>query len=79
MPSTLVTRNVTISGRRTSIRYEPEVWRALEILCRRKNISLHEFCSRVDAVRGESGLTSAIRAEMVTYFVEALARAEAKD
>ena len=77
MPSSLVTRNVTISDRRTSIRFEPEMWRALEVLCQREGVSIHEFCSRVDSVRGESGLTSAIRAEIITYFLQALERAEA--
>lgn len=77
MSSSLVTKNVTISGRRTSIRLEPEMWRALEMLCRREGVSLHQFCSRVDSARGETGLTSAIRAEIVTYFLAALERAEA--
>ncbi len=51
------------------------MWAALEELCMREGITLHEFCTEVERRRGEATLTAAIRAEIVTYYRRALARA----
>ncbi|HEU0118665.1 MAG TPA: ribbon-helix-helix domain-containing protein, partial [Alphaproteobacteria bacterium] len=40
--STLVSRNVTIAGHRTSVRLEPEMWSGLSEICRRERATLHE-------------------------------------
>ncbi len=66
--STLVNRNVTIDGRRTSLRLEPAMWDALEEICRREETSQHELCAKIDERRCASSLTAAIRVFMVTYF-----------
>jgi len=68
MVSTLVCRNVTVSGHRTSIRLEPEMWDALHELCRREGKSVNAVCSMVDRARRASALTSALRVFIVTYF-----------
>ncbi len=65
---TLVNRNVTIGGRRTSIRLEPAMWDALEEICQRENLTRNELCGKIDKFRHTSGLTAAIRVFIVSYF-----------
>ena len=74
--STLVSRNVTVAGRRTSIRLEPVMWRALEQISARQGISVFEFCTRVQERRPGGNLTAGVRAEIVAYLLENLATAE---
>ncbi len=66
--STLVNRNVTIGGRRTSLRLEPAMWDALGEICRREEMSQHELCAMIDERRRASSLTAAIRVFIVNYF-----------
>ncbi len=68
MKSTLVSKNVTIRGKRTSLRLEEEMWEALREVCRRENVSIHDLCSMVEDRRGRSSRTSAVRAFVITYF-----------
>jgi predicted DNA-binding ribbon-helix-helix protein len=64
----LISRNVTIGARRTSLRLEREIWEALEDICQREKVSLNEMCCTIDQYRHNSNRTSAIRAFIVTYF-----------
>ena len=66
--STLVSRNVTVSGRRTSMRLEAAMWDALHAICRREGRSLHQMCSLISEQRQESSLTAAIRVFIMLYF-----------
>lgn len=66
--SVLHNRNVFVNGRRTSMRLELEMWDALEEIGAREKLTIHELCSRVDAARGESSLTGAIRIFIITYY-----------
>lgn len=69
MRSTLVSRNVTILGRRTSLRLEIELWEAIEEICEREGLSLHELCSLIEPVRMKgTSRTSAIRAFTILYY-----------
>lgn len=68
MPSRLVNRNVTVSGHRTSMRLEPELWDALAEIAAREGRTVNEICTEVDGRRRESTLTGAIRVFIVTYF-----------
>lgn len=68
MGSTLISKNVTIDGRRTSLRMEVEIWDALNDICHRESLSVHEICSLIDQRRHGSSRTSAVRAFIVTYF-----------
>ncbi len=68
MSSTLISRNVTVGGRRTSIRLEEDMWDALREVCVREGISVHHFCTEVDRTRKESSLTAAIRVALLAYF-----------
>ena len=60
--STLVSRNITLQDRRTSMRLEPAMWDALDEICRR------EVCTMVDRQRRESKLTAAIRVFVMAYY-----------
>ena len=42
--SSLVSRNITIFGRRTSVRLEPEMWVALNDIANRERCSVHDIC-----------------------------------
>lgn len=67
--TTLVSRNITVMGRRTSIRLEPEMWAALRDIARREQCSIHDLCSIVAyRKKPETSLTAAIRVFLMLYF-----------
>jgi predicted DNA-binding ribbon-helix-helix protein len=66
--STLVSRNVTVAGRRTSIRLEVPMWQALHQLCAREGKSVHQIVTEIDRDRTTSSLTAGIRVHLLTYF-----------
>lgn len=68
MQSKLISRNVTVNGRRTSLRLENATWGALDQICECEKISVHELCSMIEGVRYGSSRTSTVRAFIVTYF-----------
>ena len=68
MASSLVSRNITVAGRRTSMRLEPEMWGALSEICWREGVSTHDVCSLVDSRRRASSLTAALRVFIMDYF-----------
>lgn len=68
MGSTLICRNVTVSGHRTSVRLEWAMWDALHELCRREGKTAHAICSMVNRERQESSLTAALRDYIMSYF-----------
>ena len=68
MDSEFIRRNVTISGRRTSLRLESAIWQGLEEICRREKIGSQEICNLVENHRDQASRTSAIRIFVVNYF-----------
>lgn len=72
MDAKLLTRNVVIDGKRTTIRLESAIWDAVDDLCVREEISRHDLCSRVEARRDGLNRAQAIRAVVVNYFRLAL-------
>jgi len=66
--STLRSGNVTVAGRRTSIRLEPAMWEALQQVCAREHKPLNELVTEVERQRVESSLTAAIRVYLLHYF-----------
>ena len=64
----LICKNVIVNGRRTSMRLDRETWISLADICNRERISIHDLCSKIDRVRGKSGLPSATRLFVLTYF-----------
>jgi len=67
--STLVSRNVTIGGHRTSCRLEPFMWDALYDICARERVTIHMLCTRVSERKdANTSLTAAIRVFALAYF-----------
>lgn len=71
MNSRLQSRNVTVDGHRTSLRLEQDVWAALEEICEREDMSVHEICTLIEQRRTGSSRTAAVRAFILGYFREA--------
>jgi len=68
MKSTLVSKNINIGSRRTSLRLEREFWDALDDICTREILTVHQLCTLIDERRHGSSRTSAVRAFVITYF-----------
>jgi len=66
--TTLVSRNLVIGRRRTSVRLEPPMWESLEEIARREGAGIHALCTGIAARRRESALTAAIRVFVLGYF-----------
>jgi predicted DNA-binding ribbon-helix-helix protein len=67
--SSLISRNITVSGRRTSIRLEPEMWQALSDISSREKCTVHNICTLVDLrKKPRTTLTAAIRVFIMLYF-----------
>ena len=69
--STLINRNVTVGGHRTSIRLERAMWDALRQICEREHKALNELVTEIERQRVESSLTAAIRVYLLRYFCAA--------
>jgi len=70
--STLVSHNVVVSGHRTSVRLEPEMWDGLREICRRERANMHHICTTVFLQKlEETSLTAAIRVFIMRYFRQA--------
>lgn len=68
MNSRLQSRNVSINGHRTSLRLERDVWDALEEICEREKMTVHETCTHVDQQRKGSSRTAAVRTFILGYY-----------
>ncbi len=67
--SSLVSRNITIFNRRTSIRLEPEMWVALKDIADREKCTIHDICGLVYTRKDQgTSLTAAIRVFLILYF-----------
>ena len=66
---TLVSRNVRVGGRRTSIRLHAATWEALADAAAREEMSIDEFCTGVNEVRPPNGsFANVLRVFLLTYF-----------
>jgi predicted DNA-binding ribbon-helix-helix protein len=66
--SILESRNVTVGGRRTSMRLEPQMWDAIETIARLEGMTLNSLCAEIDRRRRDIGLTSATRVFIISYY-----------
>lgn len=67
--SSLISKNVTVLGRRTSIRLEPEMWFAIDDISKRERCSVHDICTLVFVrKKPETSLTAAIRVFIMLYY-----------
>lgn len=61
-------RNVTVAGHRTSLRLSAEVWNAIDEICLRERLTIHELCTKIaERNRGRS-LTTEVRVFALVYF-----------
>jgi predicted DNA-binding ribbon-helix-helix protein len=65
--SALVMRNISVHGRRTSIRLEPEMWDGLTEICRLEYCTTQDVCSYV-ADHRHGSLASSLRVFILGYF-----------
>ncbi len=66
--SILESRNVTVGGRRTSMRLEPQMWDAIETIARLEGMTINRLCAEIDRRRQDIGLTSATRVFIISYY-----------
>lgn len=64
----LVCRNVTVNGRRTSLRMEPLLWASLREIAERESMTINRICSEIDQRRGHANLTAALRVFIISYY-----------
>jgi predicted DNA-binding ribbon-helix-helix protein len=63
-----IKRSFTIGGHRTSISLETTFWEALQAVSALERTSLANLIGRIDADRGGSGLSSAVRVWLLDYY-----------
>ncbi len=63
----LVSRNIRLNGRRTSIKLEPAFWSALGRVAEEEGVSIHEICQSVAERTEGYGLTGAVRVFLLCY------------
>jgi predicted DNA-binding ribbon-helix-helix protein len=67
--TTLISHNIMVDGRRTSVRLEKEMWMAIKEIARREDCTVHALCSVVALrKRPDTSLTAAIRVFIMAYF-----------
>jgi len=67
--SSLVLKNITVLRKRTSIRLEPEMWKALKQISAREHCTIHDLCSLISLRKDpKTSLTAAIRVFLMLYF-----------
>lgn len=64
----LVTHNVTIQDRRTSIRLEPELWNCLVEIANSQSLTIQEVCTGIYLGHGSSSYTAAVRVFILLYY-----------
>ena len=58
---TLKKRSFSLSGHRTSVALEAEFWAVIDAGAAREKLSLAALVAKIDAMRGENPLASALR------------------
>ncbi len=67
--TTLISRNITVMGKRTSVRLEPEMWKALREISDREQCTIHDVCTLIKMRKNpKTSLTAAIRVFLMLYF-----------
>ena len=69
LSGTLQSRNVRIHKKRTSIRLEPEMWKALNEIAGIEGCSIHDLCGAVhDLKEPGTSFTAALRVFLMEYY-----------
>lgn len=65
----LISKNVRIHDRRTSVRLEPEMWDALNEIAVLEDCSIHDLCGAVHDLKDEgASFTAALRVFLMEYY-----------
>jgi predicted DNA-binding ribbon-helix-helix protein len=65
----LISKNIRIHDRRTSVRLEPEMWDALAEIAEMEDCSIHDLCGAVhDLKEKEVSFTGALRVFLMEYY-----------
>ena len=70
--------SITLNGHRTSISLEDDFWAALNQAAIKNNVALGKLVEQIDAKRGETGLSSAIRSFILKDLQQKLEQATRK-
>ena len=63
-----VKRSFTIAGHRTSVSLEAAFWDAVKAAASSEQVSVARLIGRIDATRGASGLSSAVRVWILQHY-----------
>lgn len=67
--SGLISRNVRIKDKRTSIRLESDMWQALHEIASMENCSIHDVCTAVyEKKEAGASFTAALRVFLMLYY-----------
>jgi predicted DNA-binding ribbon-helix-helix protein len=70
--TSLVSRNLVISGRRTTVRLADETWASFKDVAKREDCSIDELARRIHSrKRSHESFTSAIRVFLMLYYRDA--------
>lgn len=65
----LISRNICIDDRRTSMRLEAEMWAALREISRLEKCTIHDICLLINTKKKpESSLTASVRVYLMLYY-----------
>jgi len=65
----LISRNITVNKKRTSIRLEAQMWVALKEIADREKCTVHDICGTIHSRKSDNiTLTAAIRIFLVLYY-----------
>lgn len=68
----LISRNVTVQKKRTSVRLEAQMWIALKEIAEREKCTVHDICSVIAEKKAANiTLTAAIRIFLILYYKSA--------
>lgn len=63
----MISKNVTINGRRTSLRLEESIWATVDDICQREGLTIHQLFTLIENRRQGTSRTSAVRTFIVGY------------
>lgn len=67
-----VKHSLTLRGHRTSVSLEHEFWQEFRRIAEKKNMTINGLAAKIDAVRGDVGLASAIRVYVLRYVKDSI-------
>jgi predicted DNA-binding ribbon-helix-helix protein len=69
LKTALISRNITVNGKRTSIRLEGQMWTALKEIADREHCTIHDICSIIAQQKSSNiTLTAAMRIFIMLYY-----------